>query len=93
MLKLFIGTIFVFGYYKNKLNEKRLMIVRTMGRMMIFLLCLPFGFSAFSIANTGEVMLFSSIYLVFYLTVWSIYYFSLRSIYQKKVANSVGYTW
>ncbi|WP_062051796.1 hypothetical protein [Bacillus sp. JCM 19034] len=85
IIKLLLGTIFTFGYYKNKLNEKRINILRTMGRFMIFLLCLPFGFYAFSIANTGEIVLFSSVYLVIYLMVWSIYYFALRRYYVKAV--------
>ncbi|RWZ52380.1 hypothetical protein EQV77_15760 [Halobacillus fulvus] len=86
LLQLLIGSVALFGYFRKKLNEERVAILKKMGRLMIPILALPFGFFSFSIIRTEEWSSFNFIYLLLYLLVWLIYYISLRKVYQSSIA-------
>ncbi len=83
ILKLLVGSILLFWYFKSRMNKKRLKIVQSIRKILILILVLPLGFYFYVMIIHGENLSFSTLYLSLYLLVWAIYYIALTTLYKK----------
>ncbi len=90
ILQFIVGISVLFGYYKDKLTSRRVDILRTIGRIMILVLAIPFGLFSISIIQSDGMIIFNVYYLMCYLIVWTLSYFSIRNLYKKNSSEVVA---